>query len=269
MNSQRVEFLVTKSYKRFAEFCQACQRYKYVGLCIGRPGVGKTESARHFSNWRLFEPYLERAWTEAALLPGYALSSSAVYHMAEVVSSPRRITNQLSNTMDCFDEAIEQTLDTKATKERKIADFRNHTELILIDEADRLKPDTLEQVRDIFDRRSVGLVLLGMPGLEKRISRYAQLYSRVGFVHEFKPLSQEEMLFVLEHKWRELDLSLRPDDFTDMETVATIARLTQGNFRLLQRLFTQIERLLQINQLRTVTKEIVEAAQQNLVIGLA
>ena len=36
----------------------------------------------------------------------------------------------------------------------------------------------------------------------------------------------------------------------------------------MQRLLTQIERILQINELRTVTKEVVEAARENLVIGL-
>jgi hypothetical protein len=34
------------------------------------------------------------------------------------------------------------------------------------------------------------------------------------------------------------------------------------------RLFTQIERILEINALHTVTKEVVEAAWENLVIGV-
>ena len=49
------------------------------------------------------------------------------------------------------------------------------------------------------------------------------------------------------------------------ETVAMIIRMTGGNFRLLNRLLTQIERVLEINALREVTKAAVEAACQSLV----
>ena len=146
-------------------------------------------------------------------------------------------------------------------------DLRAVAELLIVDEADRLKTPALEQLRDHHDRTGIGLILIGMPGIEKRLARYPQLYSRVGFVHHYRPLSADELAFVLARHWPGLRLD-DTADFTTGEAVAAITRITNGNFRLTGRLIAQIQRILDINHLSVVTREVVEAARESLVIGV-
>ena len=141
------------------------------------------------------------------------------------------------------------------------------TSLVIIDETDRLKTAGLEQVRTSLIA-GLGVVLIGMPGPEKRLSHYPQLYSRVGFVHAFRPLSAQEVRQLL-HKGGIPRIELPEEGWADEEALAAIIRITGGNFRLLHRLLTQIARIVEINALQKVTSQAVETARVSLVIGTA
>jgi DNA transposition AAA+ family ATPase len=258
------DFLITKEYRRFEEFCNACRRDRYIGLCYGMPGVGKTLSARYYARWDLLADTDPLDFNTP--LPPEVAECRTLFYTPEVTNSPRQIKDHIETgkvLLRGIEIKRERTHDGPSTY---VGD-KDSCELIIVDEADRLKMPSLEQLRDMYDRDNFGLILVGMPGLEKRLARYPQLYSRIGFAHTFRPLSNEEMIFVLEHHWRKIGSTLQPDDFTDQEAVATVIRVTAGNFRLLQRLFSQIERILKLNDLKTITKEVVVTARDCLVIG--
>lgn len=59
----------------------------------------------------------------------------------------------------------------------------------------------LEQLRDFFDRHDLGLILIGMTGLDRQLARYSRLYSRIGFVHQYRPLDIEELPGMHSHDW--------------------------------------------------------------------
>jgi DNA transposition AAA+ family ATPase len=101
------------------------------------------------------------------------------------------------------------------------------TSLVLIDEADRLRMASLEPERAIFDAGEIGVILIGMPGLEKKLARYPQFYSRIGFVHEFRPLAAKEVRQLLDRRWAPSGVCL-PQQPSDTETVAAIIRITGG-----------------------------------------
>ena len=260
-------FIVTKEHRRFMEFANVVRKERYIGLCYGAAGVGKTQSARRYAHWQSVEPLLTR-WgpRDDADKKIYATldRSRVLFFTPDVGGNLGSLRQQINELLGRINLCIAQH---RGTKERTMP--WEYVELVILDEAERLNTAALEYLRDIFDRNDIGLILIGMPGIEKRMSRYPQLYSRVGFAHHYRPLLGDELSFVLTRHWQKLGLQLDGADFTDAQAVASIARITGGNFRLLRRLFLQIERVLRVNELTVITDDVVNAARSTLVIGVS
>lgn len=280
-------FVVTKGYRRFAEMCDACRRARMVGLGYGPPGTGKTESASYYAQWNQIEPFLPEpliTFTGRSAMDGLypyrplafvsaPLEDSiqecrTVFYTPPVTGAPGRIEKEVLTLFAAFSYLVEAANQRHQGNEEFLVTrrFSRLIELLVVDEANRLKDAGLEQIRDIADRGKIGLVLLGMPGLEKRVARAPQLYSRIGFAHEMELLSEEETRFFLDQRWSHR-LPAHSDDFTDQEAVAAILRIARGNIRLIERLMMQVEHVLVANQLTVVTKEVVETARKNLILG--
>src|SRR6202049_1365967 len=199
----------TLEHRRFTEFCDACRRYGYIGLCYGAPGVGKTLSARSYSRWDVV-----RATDPWSGVPLEGPTLSTVFYTPSVVNTPGSISSEIKRSRETLTGFAKRPL--RLEKEERLAFIRKRdeehqetilykhdwvrepplpglrptygevateyiekeiqipdpTSLILVDEADRLRIASLEQVRAIFDEGQIGLILIGMPGLEKRLARY-------------------------------------------------------------------------------------------------
>jgi hypothetical protein len=295
-------FVETLEYNRFVEFCEACRQFRYIGLCYGPPGIGKTLSAVRYSRADQIVP--RDRWTSEV---SDDLPVDTLLYTTSVINTPSGVRNDINmarervmsialnpirreasvvleeirvkdekrrrEIMDkpgcspCDRPAVDPTyFETYKQYQVKERAVRDPTTLILVDEADRLHMNSLEQIRSIFDEGTAGLVLIGMPGIEKRIARFPQFYSRIGFVHEFRPLGAEQVQALLESRWAPAGVKL-PDEQLLPDVVASLIRMTGGNFRLLTRLLTQIERVLSVNDLHLVSIGVVEAARDSLVIG--
>jgi DNA transposition AAA+ family ATPase len=139
-----------------------------------------------------------------------------VLYTPDVVNTPRMIQRDLDAVWTAV-YGLADRLDKHSPPQPR----PRMPELVIVYEADRLRTAGLEPLRDLYDRRLIGLVLIGMPGLQKRLGRYAQLYSRVGFVHQFLSLGGAELQGLIRHQSLQLGLGLELHEDTQASPTAT------------------------------------------------
>jgi len=84
---------------------------------------------------------------------------------------------------------------------------------------------------------------------------------------EDNEINQLVCFYLLKNKAKELNLKCNFDDVLAEEALVEIIKITRGNFRLIQRLVMQIERIMRLNKINDLRKDVVETAKESLITG--
>ena len=145
----------------------------YIGACYGPPGVGKTQSARPYANSDELEPALRTFKFYDSDVAELDLDARTIVYTPKVHNTPRIVDKEVRYLQDRLGWLIE--IELAAESGLNLADTATSgdrlVELLVVDEADRLKTPSLEQLRDHHDRTGIGLIPIGMPGIERRLAR--------------------------------------------------------------------------------------------------
>lgn len=217
--------------------CSSCQSDMGLGIIVGKSGFGKTYALKYYAKM------------------------------------PRVAYVECDDTMSSRDlvEAIERALGIPASygtiwkRVNGIREFFNINEgyILIIDEADKLiskyTQKKMEILRGIFDQADVGMVIAGEPRLEAQIKSYLTRFAnRVDFYSCFKGLTRAEVEEYLK------DYSI--EDEAMEELVHRASGNQNGCFRLLDRTLRNVFRIMNENELETVTMDVIHQASNMMML---
>lgn len=165
-----------------------------LGLCTvyGEIGVGKTSIARRL--WQKFQD--ENGFVTAMLPhPNYPTENQllkAILQEFRVTKGARRSKFDLMNALNEF--LVEQWQQGKTT-------------VLIIDEAQALKPPLLELLREILNfetntEKLLQIVLFGQTELQDRLARKPSIKSRVAVYGTLSPLSRIETEAMIDYRYK-------------------------------------------------------------------
>ena len=175
---------MTREHRRSAEFADTVRRHRYIGVCWGPPGVGKTLSVRQNAgtdDWEQWQRVLASSKTsDPGPVPATLLSARSALWTPTVTATATATAKEIDQALPracqqiswAVDYHVHGHVDPLMHPESAASGL---TELHIVDEADRLKTTGLEQVRDYYDRHHMGVIHIGMPGIEKRLALPAAL----------------------------------------------------------------------------------------------
>ena len=199
----RLKFEQTSVAKEIIRIAKMCQYDGELALVYGASGLGKTTALE----------YLKKEGSGIILVD------------PDENATPRAILKQIADGLKLgYYDMLPEDFIANIVKKLKKSEY-----LIIVDEAENLKPDVFRTLRKIHDRcsGSCGLLFVGTErlygNLAKRKGEFDYVLTRVSLKYQLKPLTKEDV--------KQLTQQIFPDVTEDL--VSLLSNLTGCNARIL------------------------------------
>jgi len=177
-------FCTTPTARDIADRLTFCRNHHKMGCIIGASGVGKTTAIKEFADRDSGVTLCRMTRAAGRLQPGLVRIATEMHAYAT--------TNM--GSADIYDSIL-----------RKLSYPGNP--LLILDEAQHMDDDLLESVRDIYDERPVGIMLVGSTELADRWEaksaakrrKWAQLTSRLTVRLDIPAVPPEDIAAMCDH----------------------------------------------------------------------
>lgn len=263
-------FVVTREYDMFVEFCEEVRRRRWLAVCTGDPMVGKTTYAERYTMWDVVSSVYP-VYAHSRKPPAEVASCPGVYYKAQVTNTPKQLQTEIEERHRIVSYAIDvaERIRNGQDPHGGLPGLENRAQLVIIDEADRLKANTLEQPRDLYDEGAFELVLMSAtPSFAKVLGGNDHFRYRIAHEHEINLLEAAPTREVVANSATVFGLDLPLEAFSDEDATTAMVLISQGRFGTLRLLVEQVERALEANELGcgpgAVTAEVVERAARSM-----
>lgn len=259
-NNRTPAFIDTRQHQRFVDFCDACRRNQYVGVCTGRSGVGKTRSAQTYSKWNIIEPLLTMSPMRYPSPPHNLQGCYTAIYTPDVSCTVKRVESGLALLRNRFDALVEHSMRWHNREEWFKTNRQRFLELLIIDKAPRLSFKCIEAISDFAEKQNLGVALIGLPGFDRRIRHYDPIDNRVGFYHVFNTPRTEELRAILEARWQSQSITIEDG------AVQLLEKVTNSNIQKLVNINAEMSRVCELNSITVITSDLVELASKTLLL---
>ena len=216
----------TRNVKRFISLMDNLQKapsnVSKMALVYGAFGLGKSQTIM---------------W--------WVTNNDAIYVRCNHNISPRWLLSEIVKELDEVPCYTSQRLFEQIEEKLKY-----NPKILVVDEIDYLfsNKHTIETLRDIHDKLSIPVLLVGMELADKKLQKYGHINDRIFAKLKFEKLSKEDFKEIIE--------TLSEVEFSDN----AIRYITNRNlqFRQIVKVITKAEQLANTNKLFEISEEIIK-----------